>query len=100
MMVIMRAGSSGILIRMSPLTVTSELRMRVAPVWEVPIDNVAGRAGLDHGGRHPGRATKSSLVLTLLLARIVVLSVVGYGEVTIVGGEGPRGRERGTISAE
>ena len=91
MMVMMRAGSSGILIRMSPLTVTSELRMRVAPMWEVPIDNVAGRTGLDHGGGHSGRTTKPSLVLTLLFAPIFVLSVVGDGEVSIVGGEGPRG---------
>lgn len=46
-MVMMRVGVCVILIRMSPLTVTGKLRMRVTAVWDGPIDNVARGMGLD-----------------------------------------------------
>ena len=80
LMVMMRTGNRVVLIRMSPLTMTSEVRMRMAAVWNATINNVPGRVGLDYfrsgDGGHAGRTTQPSLVLTLLLPRIVILSIV------------------------
>ena len=36
-----RAGTSVVLIRMAPLTTTSEVRVRMAAVWNATIYNVA-----------------------------------------------------------
>jgi hypothetical protein len=69
-----------VLIRMSPLTVTGEVRVRVAAVWNATINNVPRRVGLNYfrsgDGSHPCRTAQSSLVLTLLLPRIFILSIV------------------------
>ena len=77
---VVRAGNNMILIRMSPLTMASEVRMRMATVWNATIDSVAGRVGLDYfrseDGRDPGGAAQPSLVLTLLLPPIIIFSIV------------------------
>jgi hypothetical protein len=105
MMVMMGAGARRVLIRMTPLTVTSKVRMRMAAVWEALIDNVARRrVGLDwfrSGDRgHPGRAAEPPFVLALLFTRVVILSIVGKDEVAVASGEGPGSGGRGVVSAE
>lgn len=76
----MGAGSGVVLIRMSPLTVTGDVKMRVAAVWNITVDNVPRRVGENYfqagAGSHPGRAAEPSLVLTLLLTWVVILSIV------------------------
>ena len=102
MMVMIRAGSSVVLIRMSPLATTSKVGVRMAAVRNATIDNVSRRMRLDHfrtrDGSHPGRTAEPSLVFTLLLSHVVILSIVGNGEVAIV--EGTGGSQRGAVSAE
>lgn len=103
-MVMVRVDASRMLIRMTPLTVTSEVGMRMAAVWNAPIDNVARRVGLDRlrsgNGGHPGWTAESPLVLTLHVARVVILPIVGDDEVAIRRGEGPGGGQWGAVSAE
>jgi hypothetical protein len=104
MMVMMGVGARMILIRMSPLTMTRELRMRMAAMWGGLVDNVARRVGLDYirpgDWNRPGWTAESSLVFALLVARIVVLSIVRNGKVTVMSGEGTGRCQRGTVSAE
>ena len=75
-----RAGTSVVLIRMTPLTTTSEVRVRMAAVWNATIHNVARGVGLDYfgsrDGSHPGRTAQPPLVLTLLLPHVVIFSIV------------------------
>ena len=100
----MRIGTRVALIRMSPLTMTSEVRMRMAAVWKTAIDNVARRVDLNYirlrDGSGPGRTAEPSLVLTLLLAQIIILPIVRDGEIAIVSGEGSRGSEGSAAGAE
>ena len=80
MMVMIRAGTSVVLIRMSPLTTTSEVRMGMGAVWNATIHNVPRRVGLDYfrsgDGSHPGRTAQPPLVLALLFPPVVILSIV------------------------
>ena len=103
-MTMMRAGSRVVLIRMSPLTMTNEVRMGMAAMWKAIIGNVPRRVGLDHfrlgDGGHPSRTTQPSLVFTLLLPEIIILSIVRNGEITIMSGEGPWGTKRSAASTE
>lgn len=100
----MRASAGMILIRMSPLAMTGELRVRVAAVWNALINNMTGRVGLDYvrsgNGSGPGRTAESSLVLTILVARIIILSVVRNGKVAVVSRERARGCQGGVIGAK
>lgn len=103
-MVMMRASSGVIMIRMTPLAMTSKLRMRMTTVGNAPIDNVAGWMGLDYirlgDRRGPDWAAEPSFVLALFVTRIVFLSIVGNGEVAVVSGERTRCSERSTVGAE
>lgn len=103
MMVMVRASAGVILIRMSPLTMTSKLRMRMTAMGYAPINNVAGGMGLDcllaWDWGCPGRTAEPSLVFTLLVAHII-LSIVRNGKVTIMSGEGPWRSQGGTVGAQ
>lgn len=101
----MGASARRVLIRMSPLTVTGEVRMRMTAMGKAPIDNVARRVGVDwirSGDRgHPGWTAESPLVLALLFTRVVVLSIVGKKEIAVASGEGADGcSQRGVVGAE
>ena len=100
----MGASARRVLIRMTPLTVTGEVRVRMTTMGKAPIDNVARRVGLDLfrlGDRgHPGRTAESPLVLTLLFTRVAVLSIVGKDEIAVASGEGARSSQRSVVSAE
>jgi hypothetical protein len=104
MMVMMGIGTGMILIRMSPLTVARKLRMRMATMWRGLVDDVTGRVGLDYirsgDWSGPGWTAESTLVFALLVARIVVLSIVRNGKVTVMSGERTGRCQRGTVSAE
>ena len=103
-MVMMEVDASGVLIRVCPLAVTSKVRMGMTAVWNAPIDDMTRRVGLDYfrsgDGGNPGWTAESPLVLTFLVASIVILSIVGNDKVAITSGEGPRGSQWGTVSAE
>ena len=95
MVMMMRVGARRVLlIRMCPLNMTGKVRMRVTAVGNGPIDKVGRRVGLDwfgtRDGGHPCRTAESPLVLTLPVARVVILSIVGNDEVAIARGERPR----------
>lgn len=78
MVMMMRASVGRVLIRMTPLTASGKLRMRVTAVGKALIDNMAGRVGLDYLGFRgsPSGATEPSLVFALLVAWVVILSIV------------------------
>lgn len=96
MMVMMGIRARRILIRMSPLTMTGEVRVGITAVWDALVNDVSRRMGMDEfrsrDGGHPGWTAEPSFVLTFLVAGVVIVSIVGNDEVAITSGEGRRGR--------